>query len=202
MRRGDLDPAVLLEEEFLPRVRSLQRAEFWAPALSTAVLLEHRRGHHAVADDLIDEFIRVTEDHDTARLQFLPDVARVCAAHGRIDVLERLVSEEHRVRNERGRRALAAARAVLAEARGDHADAAARYADVAHGWLRYGSIPERAEAMLGRGRCLLAIGEVDEARVALAAARVHLEELGAAPALAEIDDLSSESADATASASR
>ncbi|HYF12186.1 MAG TPA: AAA family ATPase, partial [Actinomycetota bacterium] len=157
MRRGDLASAVLLEEEFLPRVRSLQRAEFWAPALSIAVLLEHRRGHHAVANDLIDEFIRVTEAHDTARLQFLPDVARVCAAHDRLDVLERLVSDEHRVRNERGRRALAAARAVLAEARGDHADAAARYADVAHGWLMYGSIPERADALLGRGRCLLAV---------------------------------------------
>jgi hypothetical protein len=201
MRRGDLASAVLLEEEFLPRVRSLQRAEFWAPALSIAVLLEHRRGHHAVANDLIDEFIRVTEAHDTARLQFLPDVARVCAAHDRLDVLERLVSDEHRVRNERGRRALAAARAVLAEARGDHADAAAGYADVAHGWLMYGSIPERADALLGRGRCQLALGEVDEARLALEDARVHLEELGAAPALAEVDELLSESANMTASAS-
>src|SRR6185369_374036 len=55
--RGDLQAAVLLEEEFLPRVRILQRPEFLAPAISLGAVLEHRRGHGSMAMDLVDEFV-------------------------------------------------------------------------------------------------------------------------------------------------
>ncbi len=193
-RRGDVSAAILLEEEFLPRVRSLGRVEFWAPALATAVVLEHRRGHDAMADALIDEYVRVTDEHDTFRLQFLPDVARVLAAHGRLDLLSSLAGEHARVRNPRARWALEAVGAIDAEARGEQADAAQRYAEVAAGWLAYGSIPERAEALFGQGRCLATLGApgaMDELREA----RALFESLGANSSVADVDQALGDVAD-------
>ena len=54
--------------------------------------------------------------------------------------------------------ALCAARAQLAEHAGDHADAATLYAEAAARWQEFGNVPERAHALLGQGRCLLALG--------------------------------------------
>ena len=55
--------------------------------------------------------------------------------------------------------ALCAARAQLAEHAGDHADAATLYAEAAARWQQFGNVPERAYALLGQGRCLLALGD-------------------------------------------
>jgi hypothetical protein len=130
--------------------------------------------------------VRVTAEHDTFRLQFLPDVARVLAAHGRSDLLASLARETDRVRNPRARWALESVGAIEAEARGDHAEAERRYADVAAGWLAYGSVPERAEARFGQGRCLAAIGD-PAAEDALRDARAQFEQLGAMPSVADVD---------------
>jgi class 3 adenylate cyclase/tetratricopeptide (TPR) repeat protein len=84
--------------------------------------------------------------------------------------------------------ALCAARAQLAEARGDHAPAAALYADAAARWEAFGDVPERAYALLGRGRCLTALGE-PEAEAALRVARDLFAALEYGPALAETETL-------------
>ena len=54
--------------------------------------------------------------------------------------------------------ALCAARAQLAEHAGDHAGAATLYAEAAARWQEFGNVPEHAYALLGQGRCLLALG--------------------------------------------
>jgi hypothetical protein len=187
-RRGEIQAAVLLEEEFLPRVRILQRAEFLAPALTFGAVLEHLRGHDSMAVDLVEEFLRVTEHHDSYRLQFLPDAARVLTANGRLERLELLLEVGDRARTVRTRNAVAAASAVATEARGEHAEAAERYAAAAAAWLSYGSLPERASALLGEGRCRRAIGD-PAAETALRAAREVFEELGASPMVAAVDAL-------------
>jgi tetratricopeptide (TPR) repeat protein len=186
--RGEVDAAVLLEEEFLPRVRILRRAEFLAPALTLGAILEHLRGHETMAVDLVEEFLRDTEEHESYRLQFLPDAARVLAATGRGDRLAELVAGEPRTPNVRTRTALATARAISAEAAGDFTDAAARYAACAEAWLAYGSIPERGRALLGEGRCRLALGE-PEAVSRLQEARGLFAALGAAPLMLQVDAL-------------
>ncbi len=187
-RRGRIQEAVLLEEEFLPRVRILQRAEFLAPALTAGAVLEHLRGHDAMAADLVAEFLRATEQHGSYRLQFLPDAARVLAATGRADLLDALLADAPEPRSVRTRNALASVEAVAAEARGDLAGAAARYEEVAAAWLAYGSILERAHALLGQGRCGLALGR-DGADERLREARELFRSLEAAPLVEQVDGL-------------
>jgi tetratricopeptide (TPR) repeat protein len=84
--------------------------------------------------------------------------------------------------------ALRAARAALAEAAGNHAEAATLYADAAERWQRFGNVPERAFALLGHGRCLIALGSVG-AEVPLAEARDLFTSMGYKPALAETEAL-------------
>jgi hypothetical protein len=197
-RRGEVQPAVLLEEEFLPRLRILQRAEFLAPGLTLAAVLEELRGHDAMAGQLVEEYVRTTAGHDAYRLHFLPDAARVLAATGRLERLETLLAgvTEDQPRTVRTRNALETARAVAAEARGDHDDAAGRYARCAAAWLSYGSIPERAHALLGEGRSRRALGD-PEGGDRLRAAREVYAALGAAASVRDVDALLSDAAAAT-----
>ncbi len=187
VRRGELREAVLLEEEFLPRVRILQRAEFLAPALCLGALLEQMRGHATMAVDLVEEYVRATEGHASYRLQFLPDAARVLVANGRLDRLESLIPNTDGT-TARTRNAIGTAQAILSEARGDLENASERYAAAAAAWLSYGSILERALALAGEGRCRFASGH-PAAEDALRTAREAFAALGAAPWVAEIDAL-------------
>ncbi|HET7366953.1 MAG TPA: adenylate/guanylate cyclase domain-containing protein [Gaiella sp.] len=84
--------------------------------------------------------------------------------------------------------ALRAASAQLAEARGEHADAATRYAEAAEAWRTFGDVPERAYALLGRGRCLRVLGDAGAVEPLLEA-RALFESLGYKPALAETNAL-------------
>ena len=67
---------------------------------------------------------------------------------------------------------------------GDEAEAAAnRYREVADLWLGVGMPYEEGHALLGQGRCLVALGRAPEAAAPLAAAREIFARLGARPAL-------------------
>ena len=67
--------------------------------------------------------------------------------------------------------------------------AADGYADAAQRWQTFGVVPEQAFALLGQGRCLVALGHMTEAAQPLRLARDIFQELQAAPALAETDAL-------------
>ena len=79
--------------------------------------------------------------------------------------------------------------ALLAETRGEYAAAATGHADAATRWHDFGMPYEEAQALLGQGRCLAALGGATDAVVPLAAAREIFVRLGAKPALAETDEL-------------
>ena len=87
------------------------------------------------------------------------------------------------------RHARAAAEALVVEARGEHEAAAEGFADAAARWHDFCVPYEEAQALLGRGRCLVALGRAPEAAVLLAAAREIFARLGAKPVLAETDEL-------------
>ena len=83
----------------------------------------------------------------------------------------------------------ATCKALLEEADGEHEAATARFADAAAGWHDFGAPYEEAQALLGQGRCLVALGRASEAAAPLTDAREILARLGAKPALAEVDRL-------------
>ena len=62
--------------------------------------------------------------------------------------------------------AIVAAQALLGEARGEHEAAAAGFADAAARWHDFGMPYEEAQALLGQGRCLVALGRAPEAAAA------------------------------------
>ena len=86
------------------------------------------------------------------------------------------------------RHMLAAASALLAEAEGDLAAAVEAHRGAAEGWHDFGAPYEEGHALLGQGRCLVALGRAPEAAAPLAVAREMFARLGARPALTETHD--------------
>ena len=115
-------------------------------------------------------------------------MTRTALALGHHDLAEHLadgVEARHPITTH----ALASARAALAEASGDVAVAGAAYADAARRWQHFGTVTEHGYALLGRGRCLISLGQTGPATSVLQEAGDIFARLGAAPALAEIDSL-------------
>ncbi len=118
----------------------------------------------------------------------LPEMVRTALAIGDRELAERLVGGVES-RYPYAEHALAAANAALAEARGDPQSASEAYAEVADRWERFGVVPERAFALLGKGRCLVRLARPIEAAHVLRHARDIFDPLGMAPGLAETDAL-------------
>jgi tetratricopeptide (TPR) repeat protein len=184
--RGELEPARALTREFLPRARSIDDLQLLVPALATAAAVEQAAGAHPAASALVEEVLRVAGDRDGGAWylgQQVADLVRVCVAVGRRATGEALAELAH-AGVARHRHGILAARAALAEADGALEEAARRYDQAAAGWADFGHQLERALALLGAGRCLLAAGR-PEGRARLQDARRLLATLNAGPLLAE-----------------
>jgi hypothetical protein len=118
----------------------------------------------------------------------LPDSVRIAIQAGDADLGDRLRSDLDPVYPLR-EHALVTSEALLAEAVGRLPEAAAGFADAAVRWEGFGVPWERAQALLGEGRCLLALGKQADAARPLEEARAVLSSLKARPALAEVDNL-------------
>ena len=150
------------------------------------LLLARRQSEQARA--LLDEL----ERHDATHVELgyasvLPSLLRVALALDQRPLAERLTTGVEPV-TPLHEHAVASARAQLAEVRGEHAEAAELYADAAERWRQFGNVPERAYALLGRGRCLAELGR-PEAEPPLREARELFASMGFKPALAEVDGL-------------
>jgi class 3 adenylate cyclase/tetratricopeptide (TPR) repeat protein len=168
--------------------RETGEAQFIAPAFAVVALARLARGRPKLAAALLDELQRLPHVRETTLFLFyLPDLVRAALACGRIalaqwfaDGIEPIFPlHEH---------TLCAARAALAKAHGEHAEAADLYAEAAGRWQAFGNVPERGQALLGQGRCLLALGSPRSASP-LREARGIFAGLGARPLLAEADAL-------------
>jgi tetratricopeptide (TPR) repeat protein len=85
--------------------------------------------------------------------------------------------------------ALMTSHAAIAEARGQHAEALAGYNDAVRRFRDFGSVTEEAFALLGEGRCLIALGQAHEAVGPLKQAHDIVHRMGARPTAAEIESL-------------
>ena len=116
----------------------------------------------------------------------VPEAVRLAIGLGRPRLVEELVAGLPTSRPfDEG--TLALADAVLREHRGDHGGAASSFAAAEACWARLRAPYERGCAALGRGRCLMALGQRTAAVAALASAREVFTTLGAAPALRATD---------------
>jgi class 3 adenylate cyclase/tetratricopeptide (TPR) repeat protein len=186
--RGELQAARTLARAFLPRAREIDDLQLLVPALATAAAVEQAAGEHAAARALVEEVQRVVGDRGGGRWylgQHVAELVRVCVAVGQRATAEALAAQAHDG-VARSRHGLLAARAALAEADGAREEAAQRYEEAAACWAGYGHQLERARALLGAGRCLVALGR-PEGRVRLQSARTLLATLNAERLLAEAD---------------
>jgi tetratricopeptide (TPR) repeat protein len=118
----------------------------------------------------------------------LPDGVRIALAAGDRSLAERLAGSLEPLQPI-ARHALVAAQALVTEARGDFEAASAGFADAASRWHDFAAVYEEAHALLGQGRCLVALGQASEAELVLEQARDIFARLGAKPALTETEQL-------------
>jgi class 3 adenylate cyclase len=117
----------------------------------------------------------------------LASMLRTALAAGDPDLAERL-ADGLEPRYPLREHALCAARAQLAEHAGNHAEAATLYAEAAARWQQFGNVPEHAYALLGAGRCLVALGDPAGEQPLREAADLFAS-MGYGPALAETNAL-------------
>jgi tetratricopeptide (TPR) repeat protein len=188
-RREEHAEAAPLADWAVDKAREFAEPQFLARVFPAAAALRLAVGETADALALLAELERIpnvrTESNYASNL---PDAVRTALAAGDPDLAARLAEGvepiyplyEH---------ALATARALLLEHHGSHAEAAELFADAAERWEQFEMPWERAQAMLGQGRCLLALGRPTEASEPLRQTREIFAGLGAKPDLAEADRL-------------
>jgi tetratricopeptide (TPR) repeat protein len=186
--RGQLADAAALRDAFLPRARESSDPQVLTPALATSAVIELSRGASAAAVSLIAELEAATRDRPVRRAQHLPDAVRVCAAAGAMDLAETLL-ERTDVSAVRQANAVHAARAIFAEAEGQRELALRFYEESADRWATYGFVLEQGHALLGAGRCLLALEHAQRAATSLRNAQAIFESLGARPLVADTRQL-------------
>ena len=118
---------------------------------------------------------------------YLSELVRCAFAVGDVQLAGRLVGDVE-ARTPLAEHALVACRAQLTEYSGDHAAAEALYAEAAERWQHFGNVPEHAYALLGQGRCLVALTD-PAAEQPLREAAELFSSMGYRPALAETETL-------------
>jgi class 3 adenylate cyclase/tetratricopeptide (TPR) repeat protein len=188
--RGDLAAARASVESVLASAREIADLQVLVPAIAVAALVEQASGRRTAALALAREYEAAVQARPAQAgwywgWWFLADLVRVCVAAGRLDRAAALIGDA-RPTVLRHRLSVLAARAVLTEAQGEFGLAAKLHAEAAHGWQAYGHVLEHGQALLGLGRCRIAIGERDTEQC-LTEARRLFTRLQAASLLAEAD---------------
>ena len=187
---GEQDEASSLSVESLARARRVEDPLVLAPALVVAAMIEHERGNGDGVRDLVEEFSRVVPSATLEGGCLLPEVIRLCAAVGDLDVMERIISGRSEALT-RHRNGLLTARATVARAKGSLDEAEHLYEEATRGWGEYGCVLEHAHALLGLGRCRAALGRADVCEPLTAAADLFAR-LGARTLAAETEELLAE----------
>ena len=124
---------------------------------------------------------------DWTNMPFLPEITRLALRAIDVDFADQLATGVPQSPMALRQVVVEMVDAQLAEARGEFDLAAELYRSAEQGWRSF-SVPERGQSLLGRGRCLLAMGEADAADP-LRGAREVFGELGAVLYLPEVDAL-------------
>lgn len=148
--------------------------------LGSAALARVALGEDQAAIGLLAEVSATAGARDTQYYPaLLPAMVRAAISLERLDLARRL-ADGVEARYLYTQHALLAADAALVEAMGDISHARDLYADAEGRWHAFGVVPERAFALLGLGRCLVAENRDAEGEKATREARVLFAGLGAA----------------------
>ena len=187
--RGDMEDHLSFAHWAIEITLNSSSLEWVVAAFATVATLRLVAGDPRGAIDALSELDRVPHGRGSTNYSpMIPEMVRTAVGAGDLALAERLAGGFEPA-HDYERHARCAARAILAEAGGDVEEAVRLYAESADRWERFGVVPERGFALLGEGRCLLALGRPVEALEALRRAREVFSGLGAKPALSETDGL-------------
>jgi class 3 adenylate cyclase/tetratricopeptide (TPR) repeat protein len=160
-----------------------------AYALLSSAVARHALGQDARAVDLLEDWERRPRPGSGPNyVAYLPYAVRTALRAGADDLAARLSGGvESTLPMQRNVRA--SLLALFAEVGGELEAAAALHADAAARWRAFVMPYEESHSLHGRGRCLLALGCVDEAKKQFAAARDIAVRLGAAPLVRDVDEV-------------
>jgi tetratricopeptide (TPR) repeat protein len=191
--RGEPLEAAPLVAWLAEKGRQSEHRQFGAWALLAASAVRLRLGEPEAALALLHEWVPRMDAMGSDAEEYFPEALRLALACDDaqlaaqiVETLESFAAMESLPLH---RYVLATVGGLLAESRGEHEAALTSLASAAAGWCEFGMPYEEAQALLGQGRCLVALGRAQEATVPLAAAREIFTRLGAKPALAEADEL-------------
>ncbi len=186
LARSDRDVAPATADWLVEAARASGAADLVVIALAAAAGAAVANGSLGQASALLAELEQAAGARETTYYpRQLATMLRTALAAGDPALAKRL-ADGIEPRYPLDEHALSAAHAQLAEAAGNHAVAATLYAEASARWLEFGNVPERAYALLGQGRCLLALGR-RAAEQPLREARDLFAAMGYASALAETD---------------
>jgi tetratricopeptide (TPR) repeat protein len=186
--RGEAGRAVADAERLAATTLETAEPQQIALGFTAAARLLLAQGEQEQAQALLREL----EQTAGARAEFsyianLPGLVR-CALALQDEELAARLAEGIESRTPLAEHALCTTLAALTEAAGNPAEAAALYAGATERWAELGDVPERAYALLGHGRCLVALGRT-EAEEPLTEAHALFASMGYKPALAETEAL-------------
>jgi class 3 adenylate cyclase/tetratricopeptide (TPR) repeat protein len=184
MARGEADEAGALVE-WLERIGHASQIEaFQAEALLAVALVQLESGDCRRARE---QLRHLPDCNINNYVDLLPVVIRTALSAGDVELAE-MLAERAPASTPLYENGGCSCSALLAETRGEREAAAAGFADAAARWHDFGVPYEEAHALLGQGRCLVALGRADEASEPLEGAREIFVRLGAKPALEETDE--------------
>jgi class 3 adenylate cyclase/tetratricopeptide (TPR) repeat protein len=186
LARGRLDEARADAEASVALVESTDIPQSIVPSLTLAAGVAAAAGDTSRARELLDELEQRTRGRARSRGIEAAEGARVAAAIGEVDAVERILADAFPPVQRANAQRLAG-RAVVAEASGALEEAVALHTEAAQAWRAFGHVYEHGHAHAGAGRCALALGHDGETD--LAEARRLFERLGARRHLIELDEL-------------
>jgi class 3 adenylate cyclase/tetratricopeptide (TPR) repeat protein len=187
--RGQIADAARFTEGIAQRARESGEPQFVAAGLPVVALVHLASGDRAGALAILEEIDRSVEGRqEPYYASALPRMLRVAIGVGDAGLAERLLQGIDPVYPMQAN-GLTSARSLLAEHAGELVEAADAFALAAAAWESFGNVYEHAQALLGHGRCLVALGRATDATAPLHEAREIFARLEAGPALAETDSL-------------
>ena len=186
------EAAELLGEPMIERAREIDDPQVLFAVLPIAALIAQRQGDLSTALGLVEEY---GDGHERRNFfDMLTTCLRVCAEARAWELARDLIAQEEATIFTRNLHSIVHARAILAEGQGGLEEAEQLYADAVMRWAEFGFVLEHGQALLGRSRCLAALGRAAEAASELGEARAIFAGLGASPLVTQVDSLLSRAA--------